>query len=267
MTTNRWRQSGFVGTCLVSGLLALLAMTTSGCLTMHQDVGTINDLGCVGCDCVGGTPHVEVLRGIAGYWPHSGRFQQELASRGISSTVSYCELYPLVAQRLIERKRQNPCMPVVIVGYSLGANHALRVARRLQKEGIAVDSLVLLETTYEDTIPGNVRRCFNAFRPRPLDEIPFMRGIPLAADSYGTMVTNYDLRAHDDGRFQGENHLTLCFNDDVHRLLAGAVESIYVMASAVGSVRITDDPSVPLMMEETRTAVGINSMLDADLVP
>jgi len=252
---------------LTSGLLMLLAMASSGCLTMHQDAGCAADFGCATDHCLGGPPHVEILRGIAGYWPHAKRFQQELASRGITSTVSYCELYPLVAQRLIDRKRQNPCLPVVIVGYSLGANHAVRVARRLQKEGVAVDALVLLETTYEDTIPANVRRCFNVYKPRPLDEIPFMRGIPLAADSYGTQLTNYNLRIHDDGRYRGENHLTLCFNDDVHRLLADAVNAAYACCSPVGFARITDYPQVPPASPEAFPAETPNPAPDAAATP
>lgn len=206
------------------GLLMLLCLAASGCLTMHRDVD------CLGSECLGGTPHVEVLRGISGYWPGAERFQQQLAARGIGSTVSYCELYPRVAERLIQKHRQDPCSPIVVVGYSLGANHALRLSRRLQEEGIAVDALVLLETTYEDTVPSNVQCCFNAYKPRFLDEIPFMRGIPLQADSPYTQVTNYDLRAHDDGRYRGENHLTLCADEDVQCLLADVVAGSFAFA-------------------------------------
>ena len=36
-------------------------------------------------------------------------------------------------------------------------------------------------------------------------------------------MTNYDLRAQDDGRYRGENHLTLCGDEDVQSLLADVV--------------------------------------------
>lgn len=240
--------------------LVCAGIASSGCLTVERHVDWTGDgcldacfvpSDCCGTDCVPVVPHVEVLRGITGYWPGAADFQEQLAARGIASTVSWCELYPTVADRLIETRRRHPQRPLVVVGYSLGANHALRLCRRLRDEGITVDRLVLLETTYEDTVPENVRCCFNAYKSRPLDQIPFMRGIPIEADSSATALTNYNFSTHDDGRYDGLNHLTLCRDEDVQALLANAVAAAFSCANAPVHVTPPDDTEIDLTQPTT----------------
>lgn len=184
--------------------------------------------GCCAGPCFGSAcpPDVYVLRGIAGYWPGAGAFERTLECRGIRPKVVFAETYPFLADRIAaDRECGGACRPLVIVGYSTGGNGAIDVCRRLEQRGIAVDKLVLLDTSYEDAIPGNVRSCFNLYKSHPhTDWIPIFRGVPMPAASPSTEMVNFDLRCQAP-ELSGwwENHLTICANPCIHELMAAQV--------------------------------------------
>jgi hypothetical protein len=168
---------------------------------------------------------VFVVRGIAGYWPCLCAFEEALRNEGVRPKAAFAETQRLLADEITAGRDSGRLRgPLVIVGYSTGANSAIGVCRRLAECGITVDKLVLLETSYEEAIPGNVRSCFNIYKSQPhTDWIPIFRGLPLHAASGATELVNYDVRCADSEFFFWENHLTICANPYVHDLMVDQV--------------------------------------------
>jgi hypothetical protein len=57
--------------------------------------------------------------------------------------------------------------PIILVGHSRGARHAVDTARQLEKAGIAVDLLVCLDASLLPKVPGNVRQALNVYMSQP----------------------------------------------------------------------------------------------------
>jgi pimeloyl-ACP methyl ester carboxylesterase len=119
--------------------------------------------------------------------------------------------------------------PLVLSGHSWGADDAVRLARRLDKNGVRVDGLVLVDPTTPPRIPANVQLCVNFYRSRPsTDWMPWLRGVAVEAESPSTKIVNVDLRtsaAHSD--ISGKvNHFTIEANPEVQELVVAAVLSI-----------------------------------------
>jgi hypothetical protein len=99
------------------------------------------------------------------------------------------------------------------VGYSAGANKALKMSRELGEQGIAVDKLVLLEASDGGRVPGNVRECVNIYYPQPWGRlVPYFGGGRVIADTAATHVVNYNVRDFNDGRYDGEEFGALTAN-------------------------------------------------------
>src|SRR5260370_20813144 len=117
---------------------------------------------CAGC-CTPGPilsasrPNVIVFRGIAGYFPNLGEFEDKLLEEGICPTVAFPDAHARICERIIAARNTGRLQgPLVVVGYSSGADKAIVFSRSLRVRGITVDKLVLLETTSEYSIPDNV---------------------------------------------------------------------------------------------------------------
>jgi thioesterase domain-containing protein len=68
------------------------------------------------------------------------------------------------ADRIAAARQAGDTRPLVLIGYSRGANDAVRLTRRLQKQGISVDTLVLMEMATQDSVPANVISCLNVYK-------------------------------------------------------------------------------------------------------
>lgn len=176
-----------------------------------------------GCDM---QCEVVLVRGLVGYWPGvedlAARFECcGFRTRTICGAMHADHVARKLAQEYCSGQRQGP---ILLVGYSLGANDVVRMAGVFAEHGLCVDSLVLLESPYLDTVPSNVRRCTNYYVSRPdTDWLPWFRGLPMNRESTGTAMANVDLGNCPDRRFQEENHFVICFNDEVHQLLVSQV--------------------------------------------
>jgi hypothetical protein len=185
---------------------------------------------CAGC-CTPGPilsasrPNVIVFRGMAGYFPNLGEFEDKLLEEGICPTVAFPDAHARICERIIAARNTGTLQgPLVIVGYSAGADKAIVLSRSLRERGITVDKLVLLETTRESTVPGNVTECVNIYKPQPWDGvIPVFRGCPVSAASPATIVSNYNVRDYNDGRYDWDNHFTLTTNPYVQDLIIDEV--------------------------------------------
>jgi hypothetical protein len=170
-------------------------------------------------------PNVVVLRGIIGYWPFIEPFESSLCAEGICPTTAFAEGYHQVADEIVEGQQSGRWQgPLVIVGYSSGANSAIKLCRDLGGRGVKVDKLVLLETSYDDLVPANVRSCVNIYKSQPAtDWIPIFRGIPLCAESAQTELVNRDIHYEPYAHGFLNHHLTICANPAVQQLMLDEV--------------------------------------------
>lgn len=166
-------------------------------------------------------PNVIIFTSTAGYFPDLGEFEGRLDDEGVFTTVVYPDAHKAIAERLIAARNTGRLQgPVVIVGYSCGADKALVVSRRLGQRGIVVDKLVLVEAHEGGRVPGNVRECLNIFKPQPWCEwCSWYSGCPVLAENPATQLVNYDIREYNDGRYDGDNHFTLTANPYLQDLM------------------------------------------------
>lgn len=73
--------------------------------------------------------------------------------------------------------------PVILIGHSLGANEQIKVARNLEKAGIAVDLLVTVDAVSQTIVPANVKYALNIYKP---GYVPMFSGLKLRAVNPGT---------------------------------------------------------------------------------
>jgi hypothetical protein len=161
----------------------------------------------------GGAGDLVMIHGIMGYWPGCARFKQQVESYGYRAW-DYPVASPALLAHTIANNRANGIMsgPLCLVGYSMGADQVIRVARHLDQYGVKVDRLVLFEADMPKRIPPNVQYCFNHYESRPLtDWLPMFRGLPVQADNPSTPVVNFDVK-QTDPHLTGLTHFFMATN-------------------------------------------------------
>jgi hypothetical protein len=205
---------------------------------------------------------VILVRGLLGYWPGAVHLKRQLRRCGLESTnVIIGWETGSVACELEENARCGvPQEPIVIVGYSLGANDAIKLCRMLDDAGIPVASLVLIECPYHDTIPPNVARCLNIYCSHPLtDWIPMFRGLPLRPESCGTELENLDVRCDELCCAPWTHcHMTICASHDVHDVVTDEINAAVSQWEEGGSDLGLDDGLCP----DCQSAYGDGYSLD-----
>ena len=167
--------------------------------------------------------HVYVVRGFLD-WYSAGmdRLTAELRAAGAAAAAYREEQWSDLADALLAR----PALPgpVVLVGFSYGADDVIAVARRLGDHGRAVDLLVTIDPVTPADVPANVRRCVCFYQPNGVwDAFPFLRGVPLHAAAGGQPPENLDVRARTDLAEPGTSHATIAGNEKVHRAIVALV--------------------------------------------
>ncbi|MBW3599780.1 MAG: hypothetical protein KY475_21235 [Planctomycetes bacterium] len=179
--------------------------------------------------CVRHHPHVEIFRGLGGYMPGSDRWQQRLAARGISSTVSCSSAAHIATQRILERRAAGNRCPIVLMGYATGGGGVKRASEGLAKHGVCVDAIILLDPSFFEPVPGNVRYCFVAYRPEVLQSWnSIMRGNPVRTESPGTFVQLVNLEENDPlGLMTTRSHLTITTDEWVQAILVQQAAAVF----------------------------------------
>ena len=169
--------------------------------------------------------NVIVVRATAGYWPDCEGFVAQLRQEGAPTTMIRGMEVNRAAEQIAAARRSGDTRPLVLIGYSRGANDAIRLTRRLQKHDIAVDTLVLMEMAAQDSVPANVVSCLNVYKSSSADQwVPAFRGLPATVESAQTHLVNYNVRFHDEAVEQAAiNQFTVCQNPAVRAMIAERV--------------------------------------------
>lgn len=169
-----------------------------------------------------GAPNVVLVRGVAGYWPGCDKLLARLKQGGAPATaIRGWEVNRTADRIMAARQSGGEQNPLVLIGYNRGANDAIRLTRRLQQNGITVNTLVLLESTAEESVPANVESCLNVYRSSVAEDLaPVFRRMPVTVESASTNLVNYNVSFHDDaGAIAELNPFSVCQSPRVLRMI------------------------------------------------
>jgi len=141
---------------------------------------------------------VYLLRGFIGVFSTGiDRLGERIDAAGVHAEVfQESQANALAAQIAANYKGKADPEPIVIVGHSYGADSAVKIARRLTEHGVKVDLIVTLDPVTPGKVPANVGLVYNLYQSNgALDNLPWLRGIPLTADTPGPVaLRNMDIR-------------------------------------------------------------------------
>lgn len=108
---------------------------------------------------------IYLLRGLANVF---SRGMDEMGARlrgyGFSPHVLNHRGWQNSADTIARNYRNGRTAPIILIGHSLGANAAYRIARRLNGKGIPVAYLAIFDPTHAVTVPNNVQSFVNFYQ-------------------------------------------------------------------------------------------------------
>ena len=176
------------------------------------------------------SPRVEIFRGLGGYMPGAKKLQERLSEHEIASKTWLGDNAASAAKQILERQslaKDGDQSPIILLGYATGGGATKKVARILKQHGVHVDAIILIDPSFFEPVPKNVRYCYVAYRPEFWQMWnSIMRGNPVKLESAEhTKLTHVNLKTADngEGRLRGESHITITNNDWVQDLLTKEV--------------------------------------------
>ncbi|MDF1812106.1 MAG: hypothetical protein P1V20_07825 [Verrucomicrobiales bacterium] len=176
--------------------------------------------------------HVDIFRGLGGYMKGREQLQARLAECGISSTTWLSADAKQVAKRIPQRRSRGDLSPVVLMGYATGGSGTRQVATILKQHDIEVDTVILIDPSFFEPVPCNVRHCFVAYRPEIWQKWnSIMRGNPVITESDRTKITKINLTEKDfEGALSDDSHLAITSDPWVQSILVS--EAVKATASS-----------------------------------
>jgi thioesterase domain-containing protein len=112
--------------------------------------------------------------------------------------------------------------PLVLIGFSYGADDAIGLARRLDRAVKRVDLLITIDPVTPSAVPDNVAACFNYYQSNGIDDLfPWLRGVPLHAEhpkATADRIANFDLRKNRRDLLQPDtSHATIASHKKLHK--------------------------------------------------
>src|SRR5262249_19539371 len=144
------------------------------------------------------TPNVYLLRGWLGmYSTGVDQLADELRKENVKVEVYQAEQWRELRDALLAHFEMGTHkQPLVLAGFSYGADDAITIARALNEKNIPVDLLISIDPVTPSHVPPNVARCDNYYKSNGFwDNFPWFRGVPLTADDpQKSKLTNADLK-------------------------------------------------------------------------
>jgi predicted esterase len=98
------------------------------------------------------------MRGLAHVFSRGmDEMATKLRAQGFDPQVVGHRRWQAAADTIARTYRSGQTAPIILVGHSLGANNAARMAQRLQGKGVPVTYLATFDPTQTFTVSGNVR--------------------------------------------------------------------------------------------------------------
>jgi len=107
---------------------------------------------------------VFLLRGFAGVFSRGlDQIGKDLNRRGVKARVLPHSAWRRVTEIIIDNRHRYGRRPVVLIGHSIGANVALKIATALKRKRIKVDLLATFAATNVIRVPSNVGMVTNYY--------------------------------------------------------------------------------------------------------
>jgi pimeloyl-ACP methyl ester carboxylesterase len=163
---------------------------------------------------------------IRGYldWYSTGidTLATQLRAEGINAESFREEQWDAVADAIAA----HPHRPMVLIGFSYGADDVILISRRLAEKHLTVDLLITIDPVTPATVPANVKRCVNFYEPNGLwDILPWLRGVPVTGDT-GAKIENINIRTRTDLDEPQTSHGTIAANQKVHKSIETLVGAL-----------------------------------------
>jgi hypothetical protein len=177
---------------------------------------------------------VILIRGWRDLWSDGiDRLAERLKSAGIETAVFKDAQAKEVGAALTARVAAGSLNgPVILIGFSYGADDVIEIATKLSAANRPVDLLVLIDPVTPSPIPTGVRRCVNYYQPNGVwDMFPWLRGVPVKPAPSGSsgmtaIVENIDIRSREDLAEPGTSHKTIAGNTKVHAAIVAEVRTV-----------------------------------------
>ena len=168
--------------------------------------------------------HVYLVRGWMDLYSEGiDTLAAELREQGIRADAYAAADWQQIPPAIMAESSEEP---LVLIGFSYGADDVVQIARELETQGRAVDLLITIDPVTPPPVPGNVQACFNYYQSNGLwDVFPWFRGVSLEADGTAPIV-NQDLRSDRTDLLEPDTaHATIAANPKLHReLIARALQ-------------------------------------------
>jgi pimeloyl-ACP methyl ester carboxylesterase len=178
---------------------------------------------------------VYLIRGWNGLWSEGlDSLAAELRSHGLDARVYQQGQARELGGALLTRYRASSrADPLVLVGFSFGADEAIRIARRLEEARVPVALLITLDPVTPPPVPGNVLCGRNFYQSNGVwDALPWLRGVPVKpqkADADAdpgagaARLANFNLRERADLSEGATGHHTIAANRKVREAIVQEV--------------------------------------------
>jgi pimeloyl-ACP methyl ester carboxylesterase len=172
--------------------------------------------------------HVVLIRGFHD-WYSAG--VDQLADEIRASGRSAWSIAEADHQKVGDALLRSTPSPLVLIGFSYGADDAVGLAQRLDRAGKRVDLLITIDPVTPPAVPDNIVACVNYYQSNGIDDLfPWLRGIPLHA-APGTAkerIVNFDLRTNRRDLLQPDtSHATIAAHEKLHQeIVARVIETV-----------------------------------------
>ena len=163
----------------------------------------------------------------------------ELRDSGVPAEVYRAGQWQQLAAALVDRYSLDPFHePLVLIGFSYGADDVVSIARRLDAHGVRVDLVITIDPVTPPRLPARVRACYNYYQTNGLwDVFPWLRGVPLKSDATGNL-RNVDLRRQRPDLLEADtSHANIAGGPKLHREI---VERVLAVCGTRAPSRRTD---------------------------
>jgi len=142
----------------------------------------------------------------------------KLEQAGLDVSVVPALTAGLSTSDIAKQYKQNPeGTPIVLIGHSKGGQLAPDCARQLDRLGIPVKLIVIVDNVHRTTIPGNVEKCVNFYHT---NSFGLLHGLPVRGESRKSEVLNVDIGKLPERQGQGYiDHFNIDGHGWVHELV------------------------------------------------
>ncbi len=153
---------------------------------------------------------VYLLRGLANIFSLGlDEMAQYYTKLGMENCVFNHSVWESLANDILERSyRGEVNFPVIIVGHSLGAGAAPRLATRLGKAGIPVSYVVMFDPVEPTLVGGNVQEIVNYYLPKRQDNKLY------PGQTFQGVLENVNV-----SKFGGFTHLNIDYNTGLRKTI------------------------------------------------